>query len=325
MELLIALFFGIVQGATEFLPISGGGHLAMIFNVNQTIFGEAVFTPTLTFDVLLRLGTLGAIVFVFYADICQLWNAFLSVFRDLFQKKLHINNDDPYRKLLLMLVVTTLFLIPAYFLTSYTETYLTGLNVIAITLIITGISNVLIDKVGVRKSTNAFLEQHYEQVPELLKEQSEDFSVSDEPDTQTIVLTSHKGAAQWKPLWKRLKKAALIGLFQMCSVIPGLSRNSVTVLGSLVVGFKRDFAVKYTFLAAIPVLVTKIILQTVTVLQDGIRMNWLAYLIGMTAAFVTGVFAIGLMRKSVRKYYCKRFGWYCFVLGLIVFLIQMRG
>ena len=66
MELLIALFFGVVQGATEFLPISGGAHLAMIQNFNQTIFGEALFSPTLTFDILLRLGTLLAIIFVFF-------------------------------------------------------------------------------------------------------------------------------------------------------------------------------------------------------------------------------------------------------------------
>ncbi|MBQ7792834.1 MAG: undecaprenyl-diphosphate phosphatase, partial [Clostridia bacterium] len=84
-------------------------------------------------------------------------------------------------------------------------------------------------------------------------------------------------------------------------------------------------SVKYAFLSAIPVLITKIILQTVTVLQDGIQMNWLPYLMGMVAAFLSSVFSIAVMRKAMRKGYCKRFGIYCLIVGLMILIIQMRG
>ena len=121
------------------------------------------------------------------------------------------------------------------------------------------------------------------------------------------------------------KQACIVGIFQLCSVIPGLSRCSLTVLGGLFAGFRRDFTVKYAFLSTIPVLLAKILLQSITVLQDGIRMNWIPYLLGMVAAFISGVVSISIVRKAVRKGYCKRFGVYCLVLGIVILLICMRG
>ena len=388
MELLIALFFGIVQGLTEFLPISGGGHLALIQNVNQTMFGEELFSPTLTFDILLRLGTLMAIVFVFFSDIRGLWAAFLDIIKEIKRKEFSLRSEDPYRRLLYMLAVTALFLIPAVFISEYTGNYLNGLSVISVTLLVTGISNLLIDKIGVKKHTNAFFEQNFKsegivtevELPSVEDEAVNETVFSKEPETDhpeesldnlvleeaVLVNTEAVSVAKAEVLEQEdsvfteepvneeppkaeatpsteasedsedvtpdetepryfFKQACIVGIFQLCSVIPGLSRCSLTVLGGLFAGFRRDFTVKYAFLSTIPVLLAKILLQSITVLQDGIRMNWIPYLLGMVAAFVSGVFAIGLMRKSVRKYYCRRFGLYCLLLGIVIFMIQLRG
>ncbi len=294
MELLIALFFGVVQGATEFLPISSGAHLAMIQNFNQTIFGEANFSPTLTFDILLRLGTLLAIVFVFFSDIKLLWKEFLCVVSELCKRKFSFHTDRPYRKLLYMLFVTTLFLIPAVILSEYTGAYWNILPVIACTMMVTGVVNFLIDKID--KLPKKFLFSGWN-----TQESSETSSGS------------------------YLKKAVTVGVFQFVSVIPGLSRCAMNILGGLYAGFRRDVTVKYAFLSAIPVLVAKILLQAVTVLQDGIRMNWFPYLMGMLAAFFSSVVSIGIIRTAVRKGYCKRFGVYCLIVGIIILVIQMRG
>ncbi len=364
MELLIALFFGLVQGLTEFLPISGGGHLALIQTVNQTVFGEELFSPTLTFDVLLRLGTLLAILFVFYSDIRGLWRAFCDCVKDIKNKSFSWRTEDPDRKLLYMLAVTALFLIPALFLSQYAGVYFGGLTIVACMLFVCGISNFFIDKIGVKENTNAFFEQNFGTeglVPEIVvpeeetgetafqfdEEESscdEDATVSvfvseqevvEEPilcetqpeETVATVLEEEKNDREPDEFEPKFffKQAITVGLFQLCSAIPGISRCSLTVLGGLFAGFRRDFTVKYAFLSAIPVLVVKILMQTVTVLQDGIRMNWLPYLLGMLAAFFSGVFAIGRMRTSVRKYSCRRYGVYCLVLGVIIFVIQLRG
>ena len=292
MELLIALFFGVVQGATEFLPISVGGHLAMIQNFNQTIFGEALFSPTLTFDILLRVGTVLAIFFVFFTDIKLLWKEFCCICSELWHREFTFRTDRPYRKLLYMLFVTTLFLIPAVFLTDYTGTYLNTLPIIACTLMITGVVNFLIDKIKPLKW------------------------MADFPGI---------GEAEGETSGNYLKKSVLVGVFQLSSIIPGLSRCAMTILGGLFAGFRRDVTVKYAFLSAIPVLLVKIAMQLITVLHDGIRMNWIPYLLGMVAAFISGVVSISIVRKAVRKGYCKRFGVYCLVLGIVILLICMRG
>ena len=64
MSLLQAILMGIIQGATEFLPVSSSGHLAIFKN----IFGVETDTGIL-FDILLHFGTLGAIFIVYWADI----------------------------------------------------------------------------------------------------------------------------------------------------------------------------------------------------------------------------------------------------------------
>ena len=67
MSLLQAILMGIIQGATEFLPVSSSGHLAIFKN----IFGVKTDTGIL-FDILLHFGTLVAIFIVYWADIKKL-------------------------------------------------------------------------------------------------------------------------------------------------------------------------------------------------------------------------------------------------------------
>ncbi|MBR5239570.1 MAG: undecaprenyl-diphosphate phosphatase [Clostridia bacterium] len=311
MELLVALFFGIVQGATEFLPISGGGHLAVIQTYNQTLFGAELFSPTLTFDVLLQLGTLLAIFFVFFSDIKRLGREFMMCIGDLLHRRFSLHTDRPYRQMLYMLTVTTLFLIPAVFVIEQVETSLAKLSVIAFTLMLTGICNIAIDSIGTGKTKKSH---------QILVKDSKPSSL--EPDSKhSFVLFTE----EVKRPGEMLKKGALVGILQLVSVIPGISRCSLTVMGGLFAGFRRDFTVKYAFLAAIPVLTVKILMQTATVMQDGLAINWLAYLLGMVAAFISSLFFISLMRKAVRKNQCKRFGIYCLLLGLFVMMIQLRG
>ncbi len=312
MELLVALFFGAVQGMTEFLPISGGGHLAMIQNFNQTLFGVELFAPTLTFDILLRLGVLLAIIFVFFSDIKRLFRELILCVKEIFHKRFSLHTNRPYRQFLYMLTVTMLFLIPAVFVMDYLESNLSKLTVIAFTLMLTGVANILIDTVDARRIKKAML-SHPEETEAISKPSPE----SRNPAAVPVADASHPK--------QFLRQGAVVGIFQLISVIPGISRCALTVMGGLMAGFRKDFAVKYAFLSAIPVLTVKILLQTVTVLQDGIRMNWIPYLLGMIAAFISGVLSIALMRKAIRKNWCKRFGIYCFFIGIIILMIQLRG
>ena len=76
MSIIQALILGIVQGATEFLPISSSGHLVLV----PWILGWE-FNPqsAFIFDVLVQWGTLAAVIVFFRAD---LWHAAAAVIRD---------------------------------------------------------------------------------------------------------------------------------------------------------------------------------------------------------------------------------------------------
>jgi undecaprenyl-diphosphatase len=66
MTVLMSLFLGIIQGITEFIPVSSSGHLAILQNIFRIDYGDDAH---LLFEVLLHLGTLGAIFVVYRKDI----------------------------------------------------------------------------------------------------------------------------------------------------------------------------------------------------------------------------------------------------------------
>jgi undecaprenyl-diphosphatase len=77
MTNLQALILGIVQGVTEFLPVSSSGHLVLVpYLLNWKIPEEQVFV----FDVLVQLGTLVAVILYFWKDLWRIATAFLTSF-----------------------------------------------------------------------------------------------------------------------------------------------------------------------------------------------------------------------------------------------------
>lgn len=104
MTLLNALILGIIQGVTEFLPISSSGHLS----IAQNLLGMGIEgTDDVFFDVLLHLGTLAAVFVAYWVDIREMVVEFFRMISDTARGKVP-ERVPPARRLILLIVVGTL-------------------------------------------------------------------------------------------------------------------------------------------------------------------------------------------------------------------------
>ena len=105
--MLSAIFQAIIQGITEFLPISSSGHLSLYqhFTGNN---GEGA----LMFSAILHLGTLVAVFLIFYKQIYELIKEFFRMVKDIFTGKFSIRDASGQRRILFMYIISTAMLIP---------------------------------------------------------------------------------------------------------------------------------------------------------------------------------------------------------------------
>ena len=103
MTLGNAIFQGIVQGLTEFLPVSSSGHLSLI----QYFTGQGAESGLL-FTVLLHLGTLLAVILAFWRTICDLVIEFFRMAADIIRGRFSLKDANPKRRMIILLIVSLL-------------------------------------------------------------------------------------------------------------------------------------------------------------------------------------------------------------------------
>ncbi|MEG0115586.1 MAG: undecaprenyl-diphosphate phosphatase, partial [Hydrogenoanaerobacterium sp.] len=122
------------------------------------------------------------------------------------------------------------------------------------------------------------------------------------------------------------KTAALIGVFQLLSLIPGTSRSGSTILGAMLLGVSRSVSAEFSFFLSIPVMLGASGLKLLKFLLGGqgfAGSELLILLLGMTVAFIVSVFAIKFLVGYIKGHSFKAFGWYRIILGAAVALYFM--
>lgn len=138
----ISILLGLTQGATEFLPISSSGHLAIIRNIYEYVTQTQLENPQL-YEVLLHLGSLCAVFIAFRKDIVELWRGFLSLFSE------RGRTDEakrPSRRLILLLLIATLPMIIVAPFQNQVENLSDQLWFVGIALIGTGVLLFIVDR-----------------------------------------------------------------------------------------------------------------------------------------------------------------------------------
>lgn len=293
MNILKAIFMGILQGATEFLPVSSSGHLALF----KAIFNVETQTGVL-FDVLLHVATLVAICLVFYKDILRLIIEFCGMCKDLFVnavaffKSLSDSSKaefvhvltNPYRRFVLLLIVTT---IP------------------------TGIIGILLDDVVDYATTNLLITGLCLICTGLI------LFISD--------YLPNKGKKIKEANWG---DAFCIGITQGIATLPGLSRSGTTITASLLCGFDRKFAAKYSFIMSIPAILGALLLELSKIGSESVSGGEVGcYIVGMIFAGVIGFIALKLTLKLLMNRFFKYFAFYCIGMGfvsIITYIIKLK-
>ena len=152
-NILLSIFYGIVQGLTEFIPVSSSGHLAIL----QNIVGLEGFDDKIFFTVLLHLGSLTAVFILYRKDIGELIVGFFSLIGKLFTGKLKYKNLAVNEKFVVLVLIATCPLIAAAFLDKRIETLMSSVKLIGFLLIVNALILFLSDKIinGNKTAKNA--------------------------------------------------------------------------------------------------------------------------------------------------------------------------
>ncbi|MFI3226791.1 MAG: undecaprenyl-diphosphate phosphatase [Clostridia bacterium] len=123
------------------------------------------------------------------------------------------------------------------------------------------------------------------------------------------------------------KNALAVGIMQTIAVVPGVSRAGSTITTGLFCGFSREFAVKYSFIMSIPVILGANVFSVVEAIteQTDLGMSIPVCIAGMVAAAVSGILAIALVRYITKNDKFIYFAGYTFVVGLATIIINILG
>lgn len=245
--MMLYIILGLVQGLTEFLPVSSSGHLVIL----QSLFGMQ--EHALAVALVLHLGTVTSLIVFFFKDI-------LSVI-----KKPRIIGQ--------IMIVTVITGIIAFSGKSYFELLFASPKAVAVALLFTA-----------------------------------------------AMLFLAKAKDNGSKLELSFKDAVFLGIAQGIAVVPGISRSGFTISALLLRGVDRETSFRFSFLAAIPAICGAAILE----FRGGgfviSNSMFLPLTLGFAASFVSGLFALWLLKKVLIKSKLHYFAYYCIMVAMVVFV-----
>ena len=283
MTLIQALILGIVQGLTEFLPISSSGHLV----IGQHLIG--LEHADLAFDVSVHVGTLGAVVVFFRRDIAAILLAILRyrpAWRPAALKALLApgSPDAEIRLALLVVLGSIPTAIIGLILKHFEETLFASPLITGVMLLVTG------SVIYLTRRPQAAARTHPEK-------------------TRPLSAIS-------------VRDALLIGFVQGLAVLPGISRSGNTIAAGMFAGIHPRAAARFSFLLSIPAVSGAALLVLLEASAQG-RVDTAACLAGGLTALIVGYAALAFLVFLINKGKLHAFAPYCWIVGIAVILLSL--
>lgn len=289
MEWFEAILLGLLQGLTEFLPVSSSGHL----QIGKELLGIDN-SGDLVFEVVVHAATVLSTIVVFRK---QIWGLLKSLFvKDgLFRSIAHPSkfNDGTDYVLKILLSMIPVFIVGMFFKDAVEGLFGSSIYVVAGALLVTAALLLLSDNAG--KIFGCCCRR---------RKCAEADAVSD------------KGRRNGISYWQ----AFVVGLGQAIAVIPGLSRSGTTIATGLLCGVKRDVVAQFSFLMVLIPILGEAFLEIVGGDMASSTVGALPLVLGFISAFVAGLFACKVMIALVKKTKLGWFALYCAVVAVLIFI-----
>lgn len=270
MNLFQSVIIAVVEGITEFLPVSSTGHMI----ITQKILGIESNEFVNLFTVNIQLGAILSVVVLY-------WKKFIAPIRvqavDGTPLKRFLWRYDFYVKLLVAFLPSAVF---GLIFINYINMLLESVLVVAVSLVIGGVILIFVD--------NWF-----------------------------------KKPAEIQDL--TYPKALKIGLFQVLSMIPGVSRAAATIIGGLTQRLNRKNAAEFSFFLAVPTMLAASLLEIYKNMGSVSAENLKILLIGNVVAFFVAMLAIKGFITFLTRHGFRVFGYYRIAVGVIILVMLALG
>lgn len=286
LDLIKVFILSLVEGVTEFLPVSSTGHLIL---VNEFVKLEPEKFAN-AFNVIIQLGAILSVVVLYFRklnpwDFEKTQKYFPKNYENLNgQSKVYYRLTHPHKETMDLWKRVIIGVIPAgvlgLLLDDIIDSYLFNPMVVALMLFLWGIGIILLEKKN--KNEN--------------KERIDNLS-----------LISYK-------------TAFFIGCFQVLAMIPGTSRSAATIIGAMILGLSRSASAEFSFFLAIPTMLGATLLKVIKNVSGFSGYEWILIIIGMILSFIVAYIVIKKFISYVQKNDFIIFGKYRIGLAIIVFL-----
>ncbi|MEE8601725.1 undecaprenyl-diphosphate phosphatase [Euzebya tangerina] len=318
---LEALILGVVQGLTEFIPVSSSGHLTLVPYL-------AGWEPSsLAFDVVLHLGTMFAVLLFFRGELMAIIKGILRLDRSA--------QGQIYRRVGLLIVPASvpIALVGLLFKDQVEEAFgspLVASSMLLVTaLLLLAMEGVRSRRVEAARETVAAGAVRSTAAAEAPAWEGDwrgggasGESGSGARGESDVVLPL--GVDDADPLGTTLadltlKQVMIAGALQCLAVLPGVSRSGATITAGVFAGLTREAATRFSFLLVIPALVGATLLSLGDLGEAGSE-TAVELLVGIVAAFVSGYLAIRFLVALVSRERLTGFAYYCVAAAMVGFI-----
>lgn len=294
------ILLGLLQGLTEFLPVSSSGHL----QIGKELLGIEA-GGDLVFEVTVHAATVLSTIVVFRK---QIWSLLKSLFlKDgLFRSIAHPSRFNEGTDYVLKICVSMIpvFIVGVFFKDTV-EGLFSSIYVVAGALLVTALLLFLSDNVsklkGCRKSCCSYRSP---------------LSPADGKAAEGAAENAVQGPANGISYWQAL----VVGLGQAVAVIPGLSRSGTTIATGLLCGVKREVVAQFSFLMVLIPILGEAFLEIVGGELAETSVGALPLILGFLSAFISGLFACKAMIALVKKTKLGWFALYCAIVAILIFI-----